>query len=96
MSALNADLFDAIHILCIVRAAVPRNGVTRTQAALRRNPDALVQRHEIVRFAQALESGGHSLTQAIVLLRKSNPRLREFTFEFLRARMIREGLPIYL
>lgn len=96
MSALNADLFDAIHMLCIVRGAVPRNGVTRTLAALRRNPDALVQRHEIVRFAQALENSGHSLTQAIDLLRKSNPRLREFTFESLRARMIREGLPIYL
>ncbi|WP_161782963.1 hypothetical protein [Paraburkholderia nodosa] len=96
MSALNADLFDAIHMLCIVRGAVPRNGVTRTLAALRRNPDALVQRHEIVRFAQALENGGQSLMQAIDLLRKSNPRLREFTFDFLRARMIREGLPIYL
>ncbi|TDG04872.1 hypothetical protein E1N52_27225 [Paraburkholderia guartelaensis] len=96
MSALNADLFDAIHMLCIVRGSVPRNGVTRTLAALRRNPDTPVQRHEIIRLAQALESGGHSLTQAIDLLRKSNPRLREFTFEFLRARMMREGLPIYL
>ena len=97
MGPLNADLFDAIHMLCIVRGAVPRNGVTRTLAALRRNPEALVQRHEIVRLAQALENGsGHSLTQAIDLLRKSNPRLREFTFESLRARMIREGLAIYL
>jgi len=97
MGPLNADLFDAIHMLCIVRGAVPRNGVTRTLAALRRNPEALVQRHEIVRLAQALENGGgHSLTQAIDLLRKSNPRLREFTFESLRARMIREGLATYL
>ncbi len=97
IGALNADLFDAIHMLCIVRRAVPRNGVTRTLAALRRNPDTPVQRHEIVRFAQALANdGGRSLSQAIDLLRKANPRLREFSFEFLRARMIREGLPIYL
>lgn len=97
LGALNADLFEAIHMLCIVRGAVPRNGVTRTLAALRRNPDAPVQRHEIVRFAQALENGnGHSLSQAIDLLRKTNPRLREFSFEFLRARMTREGLPVYL
>lgn len=97
MSALNADLFDAIHMLCIVRGAVPRNGMTRTLATLRRNPDAPVQRHEIVRFAQALENGGgHSLSQAIDLLRKANPRLRDFSFEFLRARMIREGLPVCL
>ncbi|HEY4805525.1 MAG TPA: hypothetical protein VIH96_23175 [Paraburkholderia sp.] len=98
MSELNADLFDAIHMLCIVRGAVPRNGVTRTLESLRRNPDAPVQRHEIVRFAQALEHGGsaHSLSQAIDVLRKGNPRLREFSFEFLRDRIIREGLPVYL
>ncbi|SDE16096.1 hypothetical protein SAMN05421548_1352 [Paraburkholderia lycopersici] len=72
--------------------------VTRTLESLGRNPDAAVQRHEIIRFAQAPENGGgaRSLSQAIDLLRKENPRLQEFPFECLCARMIREGLPVYL
>lgn len=94
MIGVNADLYDAIHMMCVVRGEIPRNGITRTLESLRGNPGAPVQKHEIVRFVQALAQGndGHPLSLAIDRLRKVIPGLREFPFTYLRARLARENL----
>jgi hypothetical protein len=94
MTGLNADLYDAIHMLCIVRGEMPRNGITRTLETLRSNPEAPVKKHEIVRFAHALEQGDDEspLSHAIERLRKAIPGLREFPFKFLRVRLLHENL----
>jgi hypothetical protein len=94
MTGLNADLYDAIHMLCIVSGNMPRNGITRTLETLRANPEAPVKKHEIVRFAHALEQGneGRPLSHAIDRLRKAIPGVREFPFTFLRSRLLRENL----
>ncbi len=96
MSGLNADLYDAIHMLCIVRGDMPRNGITRTLESLRANPEASVKSHEIVRFAHALEQGSNEspLSLAIDRLRKAIPGLRDFPFKFLRVRMLHENLAV--
>lgn len=98
MTGLNADLYDAIHMLWVVCGVMPRNGITQTLESLRRNPEARVKKHEIVRFAQALTqvSGGHPFSHAIDRLRKMIPGLREFPFRFLRVRMLLEDLPACL
>ncbi len=95
MIGLNADLYDAIHMLCLAFGFMPKNGISRTLESLRTEPDRKVERHEIVRFAQALAryENLNPLSLAIDSLRRANARLREFPFIFLRARLRHEHLP---
>ncbi len=95
MVGLNADIYDAIHMLCLASGSPPKNGVTRTLELLRAEPGRQIQRYEIVRFAQAVAQRGDTrpLTQAVRSLVRKEVRLHAFPFIFLRARLRYERLP---
>jgi hypothetical protein len=83
MCPLNAELYDAIHLLCIAWGKVPGAPMRSTLHYLKKNPEKPTRDFSVIRFNDRFlgrDAQKRTLTEIINELRKKNPTLRQFAF----------------
>ncbi|CAG9250172.1 conserved hypothetical protein [Burkholderia diffusa] len=87
MGPLNAEMYDAIHLLCMAWNTTPKEPLRRMLEYLNNSPTQPTDDAYVVRFNRILgrDSKGRTLTQMIADLQTLNPTIRAFTFPEINA-----------
>ncbi|MBC8729451.1 hypothetical protein [Paraburkholderia sp. UCT2] len=94
MCPLNAELYDAIHLLCMAWRTVPGAPLRRTLQFLKDRPGQPTNDSSVERFNRIVgaDRKERTLTAMIDELRLQNPSLRHFAFPEMAAALTRSNV----
>jgi hypothetical protein len=85
MPPINAELYVAINLWCILRKQVPKYGLQRILTSIQASPTIALQEKDVFEFLKTLAAYKKTLKQMLTEAQKLHPNMKSYQFPTLTA-----------